>query len=164
MQSAKPVESRRLDALPKETNNLTELKSTLEELRMSEIREFLEHVFERFRQSDSSSTRTHGGLGLGLSIVRQLVELHGGTVAAHSPGEGLGTIFKVILPLLSIHQELSDVDMIPTLTGSKTLTLWQPSLSDLRVLIVDDEPDARELVACSAEGARRRSGLCRISQ
>jgi PAS domain S-box-containing protein len=117
--------------------------------------DFLVHVFERFRQSDSSSTRTHGGLGLGLSIVRQLVELHGGTVTAQSAGESLGTIFKVILPLLSINQELSDVDMTSTLIGSKTLTLWQPSLNDLRVLIVEDEPDARELVAAvlTARGA-----------
>ena len=109
--------------------------------------EFLLHVFERFRQSDSSSTRRHGGLGLGLSIVRQLVEMHGGTVTAESPGEGAGTTFKVILPLLSVHQELSDVDMMRALTGSKTLTDWQPSLNDLRVLVVDDEPDARELIA-----------------
>jgi PAS domain S-box-containing protein len=117
--------------------------------------EFLVHVFERFRQSDSSSTRTHGGLGLGLSIVRQLVELHGGTVTAQSPGEGLGTIFKVVLPLLSIHQELSDIEMTRTLIGGKALTSWQPSLDDLRVLIVEDEPDARELVAAvlTARGA-----------
>lgn len=109
--------------------------------------EFLLHVFERFRQSDSSSTRRHGGLGLGLSIVRQLVELHGGTVMADSPGEGEGTTFKVILPLLSIHQELGDVDMTPTLIGSQTLADWQPSLVALRVLVVDDEPDARDLIA-----------------
>jgi CheY-like chemotaxis protein len=113
------------------------------------------HCFERFRQSDSSSTRTHGGLGLGLSIVRQLVELHGGTVTAQSPGEGLGTIFRVVFPLLSIHQELSDVDMTHTLIAGKALTTWQPSLDDLRVLIVEDEPDARELIAAvlTARGA-----------
>ena len=117
--------------------------------------EFLEHIFERFRQSDSSSTRQHGGLGLGLSIVRQLVELHGGTVTAQSPGEGFGTIIRVQLPLLSIHQELSDIDMTPNLIGSKTPTFWQPSLNDLRVLIVEDEPDARELIAAvlTARGA-----------
>ena len=114
--------------------------------------EFLLHVFERFRQSDSSSTRTHGGLGLGLSIVSQLVELHGGTVAAESPGAGKGTTFKVILPLLSAHQELSDVDMTRTLIASKTLTDWQPSLADLLVLVVDDEPDARELITAVLTG------------
>ena len=67
--------------------------------------DFLPHVFDRFQQSDSSSTRRHGGLGLGLSIVRQLVELHGGTVTALSPGPGEGATFKVILPLMSVHHD-----------------------------------------------------------
>jgi CheY-like chemotaxis protein len=109
--------------------------------------ELLLHVFERFRQSDSSSTRRHGGLGLGLAIVRQLVEIHGGTVKAESPGEGQGTIFKVILPLLSVHHELSAGGMTDNMIGSKTLTGWQPSLTGLRVFVVDDEPDSRELIA-----------------
>ncbi|MDT4898432.1 MAG: hypothetical protein QOH25_3509 [Acidobacteriota bacterium] len=114
--------------------------------------EFLPHVFDRFRQSDSSSTRRHGGLGLGLSIVRQLVELHGGTVKAESLGEGAGTTFKVILPLLSVHHELSTGKMTRPLIGSSPLTDWQPSLDELRVLVVDDEPDARGLVAAVLTG------------
>jgi PAS domain S-box-containing protein len=109
--------------------------------------ELLLHVFDRFRQADSSITRKHGGLGLGLSIVRQLVEMHDGTVTAESPGAGEGTVFKVILPLMSVHHELSDVEKTrPMITGS-TPTDRQPSFNDLRVLVVDDEPDARELVA-----------------
>lgn len=114
--------------------------------------EFLPHVFDRFRQSDSSSARRHGGLGLGLSIVRQLVELHGGTVTATSPGAGEGTTIKVSLPLMSVHQEPSDVETSRPLIGNNALTDRQPSLDDVRVLVVDDEPDARELVASVLTG------------
>jgi CheY-like chemotaxis protein len=114
--------------------------------------ELLPHIFDRFRQSDSSSTRRHGGLGLGLSIVRQLVEMHGGTVTAESPGAGKGTTFKVILPVMSVHHEPGKVEVIRPLNGSNPLTDRQPSLNDLRVLVVDDESDARELVAAVLKG------------
>ena len=114
--------------------------------------ELLPHVFDRFRQSDSSSTRRHGGLGLGLAIVRQLVELHGGTVTAESPGAGEGTNFRVILPLMSVHHEPSDVEMTRNMIGSNTLTNGQQSPIDLRVLVVDDEPDARDLIAAILTG------------
>jgi PAS domain S-box-containing protein len=114
--------------------------------------EFLLHVFERFRQSDSSTTRRHGGLGLGLSIVSQLVELHGGTVTAQSPGEGKGTIFTVALPLLSVHHESTNAHMTHTLTGSHTVTDRHPSLANVRVLVVEDEPDAQELIAAVLTG------------
>jgi PAS domain S-box-containing protein len=114
--------------------------------------EFLLHVFDRFRQSDSSSTRSHGGLGLGLAIVRQLVEMHGGTVEAESPGRGEGTTLKVILPLMSAHHEPGDIKMTLPRIGSDPLTDRQPSLDDLRVLVVDDDPDARELVAAVLTG------------
>ena len=70
--------------------------------------ELLPYVFDRFRQSDSSSSRRHGGLGLGLAIVRQLVELHGGTVSVESPGEGEGSTFKVQLPVRSVRHEPGD--------------------------------------------------------
>lgn len=115
--------------------------------------EFLPHVFDRFLQSDSSSTRRHGGLGLGLSIVRQLVELHGGSVKALSPGAGAGTTFKVILPLMSVHYVQSHVEeMRPTSIVTKPPIDSQPSLAGVRVLVIDDEPDACELIAAVLAG------------
>ena len=118
--------------------------------------ELLPHVFERFRQADSSNTRSNGGLGLGLSIVRQLVELHRGTVTAESAGKNAGTTFRVMLPLPSLHE----VPNAPETTEPKNEridpTTVQHSLSGLSVLVVDDERDTRELVAivlttCGAE-------------
>ncbi|OYD96441.1 hypothetical protein CDG76_06555 [Nostoc sp. 'Peltigera membranacea cyanobiont' 210A] len=99
--------------------------------------DFLPYIFESFRQEDVSITRKYGGLGLGLAIVRQLVEAHGGTIAADSPGEGLGATFTVQLPLLNIEPEIKQPDELP-----------QPALelTGIRVLTVDDDPDARELL------------------
>ena len=105
--------------------------------------DFLPHVFERFRQSDSSSTRAHGGLGLGLALVRHLVELHGGTVAASSPGEGGGAAFTVRLPLMLAQDQVPAPEPVPAV-----------DLRGLKVLIVDDDVEARDLVAT----ALRRAG------
>lgn len=112
--------------------------------------EFLPYVFDRFRQADGSTTRLHGGLGLGLSIVRQLVELHGGEVRAASPGEGQGTTFTVRLPLMA-HRTLpdpkADDSAIYAEAGRLPTVDCPPDLAGLRILIVDDEPDALEYFA-----------------
>ena len=109
--------------------------------------EFLPHVFERFRQGDASTTRRHGGLGLGLSIVKHLVEQHGGTVAAASQGEGEGASFSVRLPLAVGEPRPQRMHLAPR---SDKVTLPDMGLRDLgglKVLLVDDEADARELVS-----------------
>ena len=104
---------------------------------------FLPHVFDRFRQADSSSTRQYGGLGLGLGIVRNLVELHGGTVRAMSEGEDCGATFVVSLPLAPVRDDLPNLAHTRHTFGEE---ICPPGLAGLRVLVVDDEPDARFLV------------------
>jgi PAS domain S-box-containing protein len=107
--------------------------------------EFLPHVFERFTQADATRTRQQGGLGLGLSIVKHLTELHGGTVAAESSGAGLGATFTVRLPLSPVRDTpVSAAQSVPPAGSRKRMQT--PELRGLRVLVVDDEPDARELV------------------
>jgi PAS domain S-box-containing protein len=107
--------------------------------------EFLPHVFEHFRQADSSSTRTYSGLGLGLAIVRYLVEQHGGTVRAESLGQGQGATFTVILPL----SKPEEPDSNDQLNQSSSSIIDDSSLllEGLQVLVVDDEFDTREFVA-----------------
>jgi PAS domain S-box-containing protein len=105
--------------------------------------EFVPYLFESFYQADSSSTRRHGGLGLGLSLVRHLVELHGGTVSAESAGEGEGSAFIVNLPLRAVRPHAAgDEGSEP----SDSVGSLRSSLNGLWVLVVDDEPDARELI------------------
>jgi CheY-like chemotaxis protein len=103
-----------------------------------------------FRQFEGATTRAHGGLGLGLAIVRHLVELHGGTVGAASPGKGRGATFIVTLPLAAPHEEASEIRRDrPAGAGEipRDSALAPGYLRDLRVLLVDDEPDARDLLS-----------------
>jgi PAS domain S-box-containing protein len=108
--------------------------------------EFLAHVFERFRQADASTTRRHGGLGLGLSIVKHLVEQHGGTVSASSEGEGQGASFTVRLPLASGVVRSRPSHARQRHNSASLPEMGLRDLKGLRVLVVDDEADARELV------------------
>jgi PAS domain S-box-containing protein len=109
--------------------------------------EFITHVFERFRQGDASTTRQHGGLGLGLSIVKHLIEQHGGTVRVASEGEQRGACFTVELPAASAQLMAARPDRARYSPPSPlTPDIIQRDLSRVKVLVVDDEPDARDLI------------------
>jgi CheY-like chemotaxis protein len=114
-------------------------------------RDLLAHVFERFRQVESSTTPTHGGLGLGLSIVRHLIELHGGTVMCDSAGEGAGAVFTVTLPLAPLQQP-SSADTQPRVEKTAGWVLTS-ALGGLRVLVVDDDRETLESLAAVLTGA-----------
>ncbi len=110
--------------------------------------EFLAFVFDRFRQADASTTRRHGGLGLGLSIVKHLVELHGGSVRVKSAGEGQGTTFVVALPISVLRHAEEEVVRAerPAFAEVDVASVELPTLEGVTALVVDDEPDARVLV------------------
>ncbi len=113
--------------------------------------DFLPFVFDRFSQHDSTTTRSYGGLGLGLAIVRQLVELHGGTVTVVSPGIGQGTTFTVKLPVMIIHLPPSDPEPLNSLVSTKGRFQASPTLEGLHILVVEDEADALELLSTILE-------------
>jgi len=119
--------------------------------------EFLPHVFDRFRQADMGTTKKHGGLGLGLAIVRHLVELHGGTVKAESAGEGQGSTFTVMLPVAPVYQSEAAAERVHP-AARDTLPAFEciDRLDGMHILVVDDERDTRELLKaglsrCGAE-------------
>jgi len=120
--------------------------------------EFLAHAFDRFRQADSSRTRSHGGLGIGLAIARHLTELHGGSIAAESPGPGLGSRFRITLPAVALGVER--VSRPERATRTEAREAEPVNLAGVRALVVEDQWDSRDLIAeilrsagCSVETA-----------
>jgi hypothetical protein len=111
--------------------------------------EFLPLIFERFRQADTSSSRREGGLGLGLALVRELVELHGGTITADSPGSGLGSTFVVELPVARSHEPQGP-------SGSAAAAPPHDALAGTHVLLVEDQDDARALLSAILHDAHAR--------
>jgi len=126
---------------------------------------FLPQVFNRFSQEDSSNTRVHGGLGLGLAIVRHLVEQHHGTVEAHSPGVGRGSTFSVMLPLMQARQEpTTDRESLAAARATEVMGVSaRRQMKDLPVLVIDDDLATREAVADLLEGMGARVRMVQSS-
>jgi CheY-like chemotaxis protein/anti-sigma regulatory factor (Ser/Thr protein kinase) len=110
-------------------------------------REFLPQVFDRFRQAESATTRTHGGLGIGLAIVKHLVELHGGTVTAQSDGPGTGSTFTVSLPIALTHADSEEM------AEAGADSVGRVDLTGVRILVVDDDADALALTERVFQGS-----------
>jgi PAS domain S-box-containing protein len=131
--------------------------------------EFLPHLFERFRQADSGTTRQRAGLGLGLAIVRNLAELHGGSVDASSSGAGTGATFRVRLPVSIVHQGATEEKRVHPRHESVSLPRPLPDLTGTHVLAIDDEPDALRLLteileAAGAQVTTARTGAAALEQ
>jgi CheY-like chemotaxis protein/two-component sensor histidine kinase len=111
---------------------------------------FVPHAFDQFRQADSQTTRVHGGLGLGLSIARRLVEAHGGRIRVDSEGPGRGTSCIVSLPIAALR--VGEAQLTPATSAAPPAGVHDlPDLSSVRILVVDDEPDAREMTSAALE-------------
>ena len=119
--------------------------------------DFLPHVFERFRQADGSPSRQHGGLGLGLSIVKTLIEMHGGHVSVHSGGKGKGATFEILLPVRPAERPAADQRENFSIKEGSHEALGRPDLSGAKILVVDDEPDAREMMHRLLESCKATS-------
>jgi len=123
--------------------------------------EFLPHVFERFRQADAGMTRERGGLGLGLSIARQLIEMHGGTIDVSSAGTGQGSTFRLRIPLMIVQPSLENGRRALPRPAGERRESHLGDLHDVHVLAVDDERDALSLVLEVLEGAGARVSTAR---
>jgi PAS domain S-box-containing protein len=121
--------------------------------------EFLPFVFDRFRQADSGTARERGGLGLGLGIARQLVEMHGGTVEAASPGKDRGSTFRIRLPVMIVHTERAATALSSVREQRDAATLAAANLQDVHVLAVDDDRDALVMVRDILESAGARVSI-----
>jgi PAS domain S-box-containing protein len=126
--------------------------------------EFLPYVFDRFRQADSTSSKKYGGLGLGLSIVRQLAELHGGTVEADNREDVKGAVFTVKLPIMAVHpkseKRFNEIEQNIQAVGSTLAFDCPPSIDGTKLLVVDDEPDARMLIRAILEQCGAQVETC----
>ncbi len=124
--------------------------------------EFLPHVFDRFRQANAGTTREYGGLGLGLSIVKNLVELHGGSVRVKSPGENQGSTFIISLPVSHVQRDDALHSSHSAAASDPLGTVELPRLDNIKVLVVDDDPDGCALIARILEG-RGAKATCAAS-
>lgn len=149
----------RIDVVMERVNSHVEV--SVEDSGLGIKPDFLAFVFDRFRQADSSTTRRHGGLGLGLSIVKHLVELHGGSVRVKSPGEGQGATFVVALPISVMRTEDSGRFERPAFSDVDVSTIELPRLEGVCALVVDDQPDARILICRLIE---EHGGRCIVAE
>jgi len=122
--------------------------------------DFLPHVFDRFRQADGTTTRTHGGLGLGLAIVQHLVELHGGSISAENSIDGVGAIFTVKLPPIEENEEETAYSDSTDFLADTSVSIDEKTLAGISILVVDDEIDAREMICTILEGHGSQVCVC----
>src|SRR5882724_7457505 len=133
----------------------TEVQITVTDTGRGISADFLPFVFDRFRQADSTTTRQHGGLGLGLAIARHIVEIHGGTIRADSIGDGRGATFTVGLPLMDAMSKTRSEDTVE-MEASGSVVRNRTSLTGLHILLVDDDEDTLELITAALTGRNAR--------